>query len=698
MCWVRGKVVSKLPDGTFRLFLLDYGHNLDTELSLFTELPNSLKGESDLIKRGSLGLTPCERTRVNGKLITKPIPGWNKAALDLVKALDNPFETRKFFFVQYKFKKDGTYVGDLVVKTTHDTTSISQKLVDEGYAIREEGLVPKVPLSRNQMPIASFEKIFNVLHHGEAGSDQSKPPAVMPAANAASTSINMKENMKPLATPQLNRQVPTTPSPLRMNITPSPQPTKPSASTTNPFAFPPPKIDKNAAAEPSLRPSIPKPLMPKLPSALSNCNPQKAEPPSAKPPTDILAFGESLIAPFPSIQAASFLRPIEEKLKEYPITKIQSHCWSQILFGRSMVVIAKFSNEGIYAPPIINSIRKSQSSSGFGPVAVIIAKTTSEVESITKYCKTLITCLNVVTAAGLMDAKTADVTMEVMNGCDVLVSTPPAFTRMIAGVAKNLIFDKSRIKHLVFHRFDTLIKPFKQEVDAIITTLMSGQEKKENNPQIVITSPRWIEEIRPMMKGLMDSKNMVVCIENFIEAAAFIGCKVTIVTATDADEKNKKLLESLKEGIHKKARTMIVTNDEESSKGLTVFLKASSVAVSSADEKNYQAAKAEWMRQKEGSYSALVVHDAILAKMELRNVHNLIHFSFSSKRFSERHAALLENFYAILEKKAVPKASTTIYLDNDDTEQFSSLVEFLRSRQMVKLPENLLNAAKVSLS
>lgn len=57
LAWIRVKIISKESNGTLRLFLMDYGYYMfaggrDSE---FTEIPENLKGESVLIKRGSLG-------------------------------------------------------------------------------------------------------------------------------------------------------------------------------------------------------------------------------------------------------------------------------------------------------------------------------------------------------------------------------------------------------------------------------------------------------------------------------------------------------------------------------------------------------------------------------------------------------------------------------------------------------------------
>lgn len=57
LAWIRVKIVSKEANGTLRLFLMDYGYYMfaGSRDSEFTEIPENLKGESVLIKQGSLG-------------------------------------------------------------------------------------------------------------------------------------------------------------------------------------------------------------------------------------------------------------------------------------------------------------------------------------------------------------------------------------------------------------------------------------------------------------------------------------------------------------------------------------------------------------------------------------------------------------------------------------------------------------------
>lgn len=647
--WLRGKVEEKLPDGSFRLFLLDFGHRVTAELSSqFTDLPESLKHDSSEIKRGSLGLKPSETVRdKTGSYVIRPVHSWNEEAIKLAKSFDqgkiHQNDSKKYFFVTYKIQEDGTHVGDVVLRTTYETINISEKLINAGYAIREPGLVPQVPVSTVTLqPIANFEKIFTALFREEIQSvRKTKPPIMVPAGSNLSAYINQKKEVhKPMLLPQ--------PNPITLY-----------------------------------------PIESYSPSSSSSESSSTASAPS---PTDILVYGERLIAPFPFLDFPKFRNSIKLVLEDQPMTRVEAYCWPQIRHGRSMVIIAdknSISDERSFTPVIVESVKNQPH--GFEPVAIIIVKTSSEVERISKICSKMDGEIRIVAASGSADKK-----FELMNGCDLLVSTPPAFCRLMKGIGQNLILDKNRLQHLVFHRIDTMIEQFESDINMVIRTCTT---KKDNNPQIIVTSPRWMTKIKTKLMRLMNPNNLVVCFEDFLEAAAFVNCSVVIESVPDAETKKTKLEEALEKGFYKERRTIVVTNDESSSKNLSDFLKGD-VQVLLADERNYKTIKTDWMQRRVGNYSVLVVSDSVLSKMELRNVHNLIHFSLppSWERFSRRHATLLDLFYANLGKTLTreTKPSIIIYMDDELVDEFAVLVSFLQSREMVDVPVDLLETVKVS--
>ena len=681
MSWVRGRVISRNSDGTFRIYLLDYGHDYVTDdSSVFTDIPDNLKRESTLIKQGSLGLKPCERVKdSNGLLISRPIRYWNKKAIEFIKNFDRPNESRKFYLELYKILPDGKHVGDIIMKTTHDTVSLSKKLIADGYAIREEGLVPQVPKSADKRPIANFEKLMAVLNGENYLNAESKvttkPPLMLPAGVNVRSFTSKREEI---------REVKAKPAP---ETTPEPKATR----------QPSPIASKNQSHEVM---STPSPLRTSCSLKTPPVNAYKPPTTSfAHSPLDIFAFGERLIVPLQSIESGIFTKSIESRLKERPMTKLQSHCWSQIVNCHSVVIVEEntiFKSPLLnYLPALLNTLKHQQVKSGVGPVAVVIVKTSHEAKNIEKFCSDLLEDLSIVVAAGPIDTK-----FELMNGCDLLIATPPAFCRLIDNIVKGLIFDKDRIKHLIFHQVDTMISRHESEINAIIRTC-TKKDKPEQNPQIIVTSSRWMEEIRKKLMILIHSKDVVVCIENFLEAAAFAGCDVQFVTESklNVEGKNKKLKESLEKGVYKAKRTVVVTNDEASSKNLFEYLKKTTVNVLHADKENFKSVKTEWMQQREGKFHVLITSDASLKGLELRNVENLIHFTLPSmEKFSQRFVALIEKIYTSLRKKTVQKPSITIFLEDENVGTFAALITFMHSRQMVNVPEDKLEIVKVSFN
>lgn len=676
-------MISKPSNGDFKVFLIDYGHDVIADSkSVFTDLPESLRQWPAIVKRGSLGLQPTNKGHErNGRNFVQPCKVWSEKATELFRQLEyeRRHETKKFFLLPYRsaMDEDGTYTGDVVLKTSTETISISERLMKEGWGVREEGLVRKVPKSSNSEPIANFEKIFETFFgkvDGVRKEEVQKLDINTQVKLAAEDNTNSNKNQEKTISQHDNTHK--VKSSQGVLLTPSPLRSSPSNE---------PKTHKITNPGTSAKISIP----------------------STLPATDILVHGESLLPKLKSVEDAQYFNSIEIKSKELPMTKVQSYCWPQISDGRSMVIIGdkeSMSEERLYTAPIVNSLT-GEYKDGLGPVAIMVAKTLAEVETLAKVCSQMVEKLRVVTASlsfscsHLQDGP-VDKKFELMNGCDLLVTTPAAFSRLIDGVTPSFIFDTKRIRHLVFQRIDTMLQPFESEINAIIRTCTSGRDKTEINPQIIVTSSRWMKDIKSKLMSLMKVEHMVVCVEDFMEAAAFVGCDVFLQSVLNIDDKNNKLRRILDKGDFKSRRTLVVTNDEKTASDLIDFFneKADEIFFLSADEKNYNQIKLQWEQQCSGSYSILVLSDRVLDMMELRNVESIIHFTLPSQweRFSQRHAVLLDNFYASLRKESSRKASIAIYLDDECADEFSVITTFLLSRQMANIPASVIDNIEVT--
>lgn len=668
--WIRVKVISRLNSGWFEIFLVDYGYTMRNEdVNLFCELPERLKKESDIVKEASLVLKPCELVVDNQtkSSVQQASKLWSNDAIKFMKNLVLS-DSREFLFETYG-QHNGTLMGDVIIKSAYDAPySISKKLIEASFALQDDN--PFLPKSKKHIaclpeePIANFQKIYSAFHPDEDTTKRN--PVELPAIN-----LGTHERLKPPQAP---------------SITNYDQPNKKEESVPRGSMGLAENIQLGSTKE-TLKP-------PQTPRTYQICSPENYR--SATPPLHMLVFGEHLRPPFESIPNTTFRKEIKGNLRT--MSNIQSYSWAQIHHGRSMLIIGEKSRSEPfmdYLPAIVNLIKPSRADDcpGIGPVAVVIGKTKS-------YCGNIVKALQILQGITVVEALgAANKVVELMNGCDVLVTTPGCFGRLIDGISLN-VFDKVRIKHLIFDGFDSMLGDFDKEINAIIRACTNGRAKPETNPQLIVTSDSWIKDIEIKLLSLKSPSETVICIDSFIEAAASIGCKFTCKTSKDLNEKVKSLLESFEDGMHKKLRTLVVTNDEAS---LKIAVKAlndtDKVQVLEAREKNLEESKTAWSRETTGHFSVLVVSDSVLSKMELRNVQNLIHFDTpkSWSVFVRRFGVLLEEIYKNHRVKSVKEPPTTkVFLDNENLDQFVEIINFLETRKLANVPAIAIEYVKVS--
>lgn len=650
---------EKKNSGAYVLFLLDYGHEVtNADVARFIELPERLKRKSTTVCRGALGLRPCEQVkdRKTNEMITTPVRYYNAEAVKIVQKLNEP-EFAKLFFECKETLGDGTLVGDITVKTMQETYNVAERLIAKGLAMRKkQDEVLAAP--RREQPsenVSNFEKIIEVVCPNIPSTSERKE-AKAPGELAAGANLGSCTN-------QLKEVSPSTAAPTRPTT---------NETSSRPLPCPPSLSQPN------------KPLQSKLPSASK--------------PSDIVLFGERLLPPLQSISNSQFNKNIGEELKSNlkVLSKVQAHCWPQIAEGRSMVIIGRNKSDltSPYLAPILDALSQStngHSSPGIGPIAIIITKSSSDVKRIAQLSSQCAEQLVVVEVCGV-DNKIEDL----MCGCDLLVSTAPALTRMIDGISFTL-FDKTRIKHVVFDHADELLEPFESEINEIIRMCTYGRKMTETNPQMIVTANNWVKNIESKLMSLIHQDNLVICFEDFVEAAAYVKCLdgTGMKFVANDEEKISKLVETLQTESYKSLRTAVVTNDDSSSKILVERLAKMGIQVSPADDVNCKTVKSQWVRELQRNYSVLIASDSALRQMELTSVQNLVHFSIpkSWQSFSRRFGSMIDQFYQQMVNKKLKVAKTTILLDNDNNLEFTQLVKFLA--RSVEIPAAALDAVKV---
>lgn len=636
------------PNGSLRVFLCDHGYFMDlyrdNEVKLI-DLPNNLQQPSEIIFEGSLAVQPCDtvQDRETETVINSPVRHYDQRAIAFVQKYNVKKAGVGLDWRLVLIKKEAnTYFGDLLLKNPLETMSLSEELIKQNLAI------PCTEMKLDQQPLE-----------------------LRPSSNFKK--IIMR------CCPELMTQ-----NPMRT--------TEPSAKLL-PIGVQQRRVDKSREPQ-----NVPKPTSRVDKSREPQNVPKK---PSVLFPTDILVFGEHLYPAFKSVETTTFTTEMKSHLKTNSsmMTKLQSHAWPQISHGRSIVIVPASGSSPVlspmtFLPPLLNNIIvKVGEVAGAGPTAIIVAKSSSDVKEIMRFCTRLAPHLKI----DVLGFETKAV--QLINGCDLLLSTPLAFVRIVEGSKINL-FNRDRIRTLVLHEADKIVEKFDPEVNEIVRRCTHGHKNVDKNPQIIVTSNVWFKNIEKF-KLLIAPSKLNLCVESFIEAAAVCGIKIVLEISTNNETKFASMCNDFKSGNYKNKRTVVVVNDEKSFKYLKEKFGEGSIQVSLADQSNFENVKTTWLREKTGKHSVLIATDATIGAMQLSRVQDLVHFSIPAtwSTFAHRFSTLISNFYEVLEKKIEPNSmGTKIFIDEEkNVREFAHLVKFMQLRKMESIPATMIESLEVGL-
>lgn len=290
-----------------------------------------------------------------------------------------------------------------------------------------------------------------------------------------------------------------------------------------------------------------------------------------------------------------------------------------------------------------------------GPLAIIFAHNSNKVKEIVKMCRG--NDLKIVEAVGLCSDKKSDL----IQGCDILVTTLPAFTRLTENISLKLI-DMNRLCHVAFNEFDQMEK-YEKDLNRVVKFCFSNREKI---PQILITSRVLCNYIKKKFLVQLPSDKTVICIDNFMEAATFAGMEI-MSQVCDSFETKVELL--MADKIAK--NTAIIVKDEKSVERLKEVLTGNNFDIK----------------------SILITTDT----SNTTSIENLIHFSLpkSQKIFTDRFKMMTAKIYEKL-KGADVKLTTKIFFDEDNLHEFESFMSFMVARKLDKGNSEILEKIKLN--
>lgn len=339
-----------------------------------------------------------------------------------------------------------------------------------------------------------------------------------------------------------------------------------------------------------------------------------------------------------------------------------------------------------------------------GPVGIIFVSSSREVETVYKLCRKMVDFkkISIVTAFGKWNC--AQKQIKLLNGVHLLITTPPCFIRLSSQVEDLKIFDRDRVKCLVFDNFDVIYEKFQTDLLDVMKMLTRGADHPEDNPQIIITTTKWMSCNKNMLKL---SCRPIVIIGDHIEAGIFAKSRF-IVKRMSLEEKQKSLLAHLKSGDYRVEKTIVfVKNELELNELLAIcrnnFIDCDSLnAYDSIDNQHYNNEEV-WKHTDENKLKVVLATDKAMVNYRVKKAQVIIHYSLplTWSVFSKRFSASFGFYKKILSLDKPSPANSTpkavIMMDQNNLMEIPRMISFLRDHRLVKIvPQEIVELINVS--
>lgn len=110
--------------------------------------------------------------------------------------------------------------------------------------------------------------------------------------------------------------------------------------------------------------------------------------------------------------------------------------------------------------------------------------------------------------------------LPIVNGCEILIATPPCFLRML----RKGYITLNRLCHTVFHNADLMVEDFTSEIKEIMryyAKLLKSQPCRSAPRQAVVMASSWSIGVASLVKAYLG--NPVLIIPDLVEAAIYRG-------------------------------------------------------------------------------------------------------------------------------------------------------------------------------
>ena len=157
----------------------------------------------------------------------------------------------------------------------------------------------------------------------------------------------------------------------------------------------------------------------------------------------------------------------------------------------------------------------------FQPRLLILVPTWCKGDQIYSHCEPMLERnrsirMQLIFAGGAEDSQI----IQLINGCEILIATPPCFLRMFRKGYVNL----HRLCHTVFNDADVMVEDFTSEIKDIMrhyAKLLKSQPNRLAPRQAVVMTSSWSVGVASLVKAYLG--NPVLIVADMIEAAIYRG-------------------------------------------------------------------------------------------------------------------------------------------------------------------------------
>lgn len=275
---------------------------------------------------------------------------------------------------------------------------------------------------------------------------------------------------------------------------------------------------------------------------------------------------------------------------------------------------------------------------GNSPHLLILVPCWNSGQKIYEICEKLINCSQFEIIQIYGDGRENEKYPELMNGCKILITSPPCFLRLFL---TNKIINFNRLIGLVFEEGNKLFDRFQVEMEVIIK--YCSHIKNRTSIQFIVCSEIWKNNLDVIFNKLNYERCLII--SSPLEAAIFSGVQIKFKLVNQEDKVNTLL--NILERNKSNRKTVIVCNNTLQLKEIAGIIELQLPYILKADETIFHPDLQDiYDNWKNDNNAILICTDAVIPSIGLRDAQCLIHYSLppaSRTQFSQRFAIFLDH-------------------------------------------------------